>query len=198
VGLLYKTEVENAQIFIWENEVKTDTLYNRYKKRFDDDSIFQEIQNEKRKIIYINSRSLLFSLFPNENLSKNEFGAFQPSNSGKHLSLSHTNDYTALGISNKPLGLDIEKSRPEISKVWKRFSHPKEKELFTLPFEKLLLWTCKEALFKKQQHSVDFAKDICIKSYTGKKAGNITGTIKGEAMQCQFLTLRDHVISVAL
>lgn len=198
MGLLYKTEVENAQIFVWENEEKTDSLYNRYRERFDVDPIFLEIQNEKRRIIYINSRSLLFSLFPNEALSKNQYGAFEPTASGKHLSLSHTNDFTALGIANKPMGLDIEKSRPEISKVWKRFSHPDEKKLFTLPFEQLLLWTCKEALFKRQQHNLDFAKDICISSYTGTKAGSISGTLKGESMQCQFLTLRDHVISMAL
>ncbi|MDD2192255.1 MAG: 4'-phosphopantetheinyl transferase superfamily protein [Bacteroidales bacterium] len=76
-------------------------------------------------------------------------------NKSLHFSISHTKEFIAIALSDKPIGIDIEKTRKNNKAVVNRFFHPKEIELLyktkdedmqDILFTKI--WTIKEAYVK--------------------------------------------------
>ncbi|MBP6428890.1 MAG: 4'-phosphopantetheinyl transferase superfamily protein [Bacteroidales bacterium] len=76
-------------------------------------------------------------------------------NQSLHFSISHTKEFIAIALSDKPIGIDIEKKRKYNKAVVHRFFHPKEVELLEktkdeedqdILFTKI--WTIKEAYVK--------------------------------------------------
>ncbi|WP_372964875.1 4'-phosphopantetheinyl transferase superfamily protein [Marinobacter sp.] len=78
---------------------------------------------------------------------------------GWHLSLSHTRGFTAVAISRKPLGIDIEsrQRKPNWQSVAKRWFTPVEQEWLlntNSPVDFLKVWTLKEAWLKATQRGI--------------------------------------------
>ena len=65
------------------------------------------------------------------------------------LSLSHSGDYAAAAVSDRPVGIDIERLRPVSPGILRLFATENEQALFGGTEENILrLWTLKEAYFK--------------------------------------------------
>lgn len=80
---------------------------------------------------------------------------FFPFNKDIHFSISHTNQYIAIALSNTPIGIDIEEERKYKKALVERFLHPKEAlYLETLQSQEeqdgafTKIWTIKEAYVK--------------------------------------------------
>lgn len=75
-------------------------------------------------------------------------------NKDLHFSISHTKEYIAIIISDRPIGIDIETRRKYNKLVVDRFFHPKEIELLDRvedSYKEVLftkIWTLKEAYVK--------------------------------------------------
>ena len=81
------------------------------------------------------------------------------------FSLSHSFDYSAVTVSDKKVGVDVEKFRSKISKISHKFISVNEINLIgDQSIENLTkVWTIKEAVYKAFGFSgIDFKKNIAI------------------------------------
>ncbi|MEZ4720562.1 MAG: 4'-phosphopantetheinyl transferase superfamily protein [Flavobacteriales bacterium] len=73
-------------------------------------------------------------------------------NSPKKVSISHSSDrISVIAGDDRAVAIDIERSNRSVSKIADRFTTPSEVDLFQQVFPKnpaLVIWTCKECLFK--------------------------------------------------
>ena len=71
-------------------------------------------------------------------------------NSHQHISISHSGEFVAIALCTFPIGIDIEKVSPRITRVRSHFLRPEE--LINIAESNLiantLAWTAKEALYK--------------------------------------------------
>lgn len=88
---------------------------------------------------------------------------------GKHISISHSNDFSAVVISNEILGLDIEQLKEKTLKIAPRFMQTHHLEGISLE-EKLkkstVIWGIKESIFKiKNEKGISFPEHIFEKPF---------------------------------
>ncbi len=139
------------------------------------------LSREERKIEFLGVRQL-----------RNEFNLLSPihytdkrkpflSNlSQTFISISHSENYCALGVSNQDLGIDIEEVSPRIERISPRFLNDDEKQFIgehsTVDLTKV--WTMKEAMFKLNNRTgIEFKTELIIEEkfgdiYSGKMLTN--------------------------
>ena len=97
-------------------------------------------------------------------ISYNEQGAPCISNSQyRHISVSHCADCVALLLSDKPCGVDIERTERNFERVAARYITAAEREGLQVdsPLKMAAIWCAKEALYKMVSRAgVDFLRDM--------------------------------------
>jgi 4'-phosphopantetheinyl transferase len=147
---------------------------NDYKKEYID-SFYNRINKDKRNKIdkYINvidrNRSiigeiLLSKLIDNYDeldIYTNKYGKPYISNKNIFFNISHSNDYVVCVISDKEIGIDIEKIRDVDINVIKRFATSIEKKYIGNNINKLWeIFTLKEAYWKCMGKNLDKLLDV--------------------------------------
>ena len=69
--------------------------------------------------------------------------------SDMHISISHSGEYAVCAVSEKPVGIDIEKIRTVSDKLIDRVCTEREREYVISDERFFEVWTAKEAYFKK-------------------------------------------------
>ena len=108
------------------------------------------------KLHKINNGSLFYDKNGKPHLSNNKF-----------ISISHSFEYCGVIVSDVKVGLDIEKLRPKILNISKKFISESDWNLIKLSSVENVtkVWTIKEAVFKAFGYSgIDFKKNILIES----------------------------------
>lgn len=108
------------------------------------------------KLLKINSDTLFYDNNGKPHLSNNKF-----------ISISHSFDYCGVIISDTKVGIDIEKFRPKVLNISKKFISESDWNLIKLNSVENVtkVWTIKEAVFKAFGCSgIDFKKNILIES----------------------------------
>lgn len=97
-----------------------------------------------------------------DKLEKKANGSPVLRNDPRHISISHSKQYVAIGLSSKhPIGVDVEDLNRPIEHLAERYLHPDEFDLFPTKTLKTLAWSMKEAIYKcVQQEGLDFRKGI--------------------------------------
>lgn len=119
---------------------------------------------------------------------------------GKHISISHSNDFSAVVISNEILGLDIEQLKEKTLKIAPRFMQIHHLEGFSFE-EKLkkstVVWGIKEAIFKiKNEKGISFPEHIFEKPFDlkDKKAiGMLQFNGKEEFFNAHFDQIENYI-----
>ena len=129
------------------------------------DHEIENISNEVRKKERIISRFLLETLV-GKKVEVKYADSGKPFCDGVHFSISHTKNFVAVIVSNKPVGVDIEYKSDRIFRITEKFMHPDELKTLSECSEKqkfaLLCWCAKETVFKIiEENGVDFAKMNC-------------------------------------
>ncbi|MDA9213187.1 4'-phosphopantetheinyl transferase superfamily protein [Flavobacteriaceae bacterium] len=112
------------------------------------------------KLHNVNNGSLFYDKNGKPHLSNNKF-----------ISISHSFEYCGVIVSDVKVGLDIEKLRPKILNISKKFISESDWNLIKLSSVENVtkVWTIKEAVFKAFGHkAIDFKKNIIIKSINKK------------------------------
>ncbi|MDA9827561.1 4'-phosphopantetheinyl transferase superfamily protein [Flavobacteriaceae bacterium] len=112
------------------------------------------------KLHNINNDSLFYDKNGKPHLSNNKF-----------ISISHSFEYCGVIVSDVKVGLDIEKFRPKILNISKKFISESDWNLIKLSSVENVtkVWTIKEAVFKAFGHkAIDFKKNIIITSINKK------------------------------
>jgi len=152
-----------------------------------------KFKNEKRKNEFLSSRFLLKELAPNATISYNKFGA--PEIEGSNfISISHSKNITAIIISKKKVGLDIEKINNKALRLSSKFisknrHNPLSKEKATL------IWCCKEAIYKwHQKGNVNFVGDIKIQPFNIQDTNEIIAEFQSHKLILHYKKIHDYFL----
>ena len=97
-------------------------------------------------------------------------------NNEKNISISHTKGFSAIAISPKPVGIDIQDFRDKILSISKKFINSNERDLIDPSSikELTLVWCIKEATYKVHgKPGLDFKDEIKIQSISNNLSHSI-------------------------
>ena len=165
--IVQKSISNNISLSIWSIEESLDfflsnlSLTKNCKQRLDK---FRNDEMKKqflavRKLIQLNGISL-------DSLSYSSEG-IPFLNTEKNISISHTKGFSAIAISPKPVGIDIQDFRDKILSISKKFINSNERDLIDPSSikELTLVWCIKEATYKVyRKPGLDFKDEIKIQS----------------------------------
>jgi 4'-phosphopantetheinyl transferase len=163
----------------------------------------QELQNirvEQRRLEWLGCRLALQTLLPDVGascLQKTSFGRpfLQPE--GLHISLSHAYPFAAAAVHPaRPVGLDIEKPRPQLLRIKHKFLSLQEQALVGDNLEQLCLWwAVKEALYKLNgQPGLIFARDMEVAPQAG--TNRLQALLYGRPYELHYQWFKDLLLCV--
>lgn len=90
-------------------------------------------------------------------------------NYDSEITISHSGDYAAVLVSDRPGGVDIEERTNKINRISHKFIHDEEESLAASTEELIIVWSAKESLFKyKGGGGIDFRQHMRIKKIDRK------------------------------
>ena len=188
MGIRHIKESQNTIIGVWEiteslKELQSLLPYENVKN----------LTSEKRKLEWFATRALLKNLNKSVRISYNNFGVPLLSN-GKYISITHSKGLVAVIVSNKKVGIDIEKISDKAIRLSPKFIS--KDNLKNLTDKKAtLMWSIKEAVYKwYQKGEIDFIKDIKIDSFKLKKKGTILTFFKQERLNLNYIKINNHYL----
>ncbi len=165
----------------------------------------QSISNPKPKRQRLASRALAKKCIEQlseyySGVSSKASGAPFLENSTLHISISHSYDFAAVLISNKAVGIDIQKLTSNMQNIVPRVCSDKECVQFTTQKALGIVWSAKEALYKKYSDlDLSLKMDIEIKNISSDK---VEATINHDAVQeletVQYELFEDYILGLSL
>ena len=150
------------------------------------ENLLHQIKSEERKIQHVISRFVAAEILQTNDVScvyNDENRKPFLKNSIQKISISHDENWVAVIISNKNVGIDIFCSNPRVLSIAKRFMHYDEMRLlekyFTNEQEKInwlsKIWCVKETVFKwMNKESVEFKTDIKVQAINENEISVLT------------------------
>jgi len=171
--LYKKIKIKNGDfILIWRISESKQELLNNLKQNSLHKSKLISITSETKQIEFLSVLNLLENLgFSYQDIKYDING--KPHLSEGYISISHSFEFSTVVISKNKVGIDIEKFREKILKIYKRFISEKEYEIFNIKSVESITkaWTIKESVYKAfGYNSIDFKKNIKIQSLKKNKA----------------------------
>ena len=156
---------QHFKLYFWniiesEKELRAGLKFN---------SMLKEKINEKKSLDHrkgiLSIRRLLKELnISNQNQYYDDIG--RPFlNDGRHISFSHSKKVSGIVISDKKIGIDIEKNQPKILNMSHKFLNSREKIFITKKSISQItyIWTAKEAVYKAfKVNGIKFSEQIVI------------------------------------
>lgn len=152
-----------------------------------------ESLSPRKKSEWISSRELLFIIAGSQERTEciyDEFGKPFLLDSKKHISVSHSGEWSAAIICDRSCGVDIQTYSPTIERIQNKFLAPGEiyqTGRFTHTLHHLhLLWGAKESMYKAYgKKKLEFRQHIFIKSLDIPSCKG-TGEIRFEAIHLRY------------
>lgn len=169
----------NTNLYLWKITESYDWFCENVKLKEISFLRLESMKSESHRKGFLAVRMLLQEIgYSDYDLFYDDFGKPHLQD-GKHISISHSNDFSAVVISNEILGLDIEQLKEKTLKIAPRFMQIHHLE--GLSFEEKLkkstvIWGIKEAIFKiKNEKGISFPEHIFEKPFdlNDKKATGI-------------------------
>ena len=140
-----------------------------------------------------------------EQIFKKSYSNYQlPTPNSQHISISHSNDFSAIVISDQKVGLDLEQLKEKVLKIAPRFMDVSHLENLseTEKMEKAtVVWGIKECIFKiKNEKGISFPDHIFEDdfNYEDKKASaTLKFNNKEEKFKIQFDSVEDYIFVCA-
>ncbi len=187
MGIVKKIEENNCKIAIWDLQESLIELSNLYNK-----SKLPIFTNEKRKKEFLATRILLKEIIPNQSISYNIYGAPELDNN-QYISISHSHNLVALIVSERKVGLDIEKISSKALSLSSKFisdiTYNISKEKATL------IWCAKEAIYKwYQKKNINFKNDIKIYPFKLGDKGTVIAKFKNQKQTLYYNKIDTHFL----
>lgn len=123
---------------------------------------------------------------------------------GKHISISHSHEFSCICISNKLMGIDLEKLKEKTLKIAPRFMEVKHLENLST-FEQIekatVIWGVKESIFKiKNEKGISFPEHIFEDEFDlkeGKCEAELHFNNQIEKFQIQFYNVEAYIFVCA-
>ena len=162
---------ETSRLIIWEisetiNELKTKVLLSENSLK-----LLNQRKSEVQKKQFLAIRNILSELSIDDRDMKYEESGRPYFIGGQNISLSHSDTFAAVILSDNVVGIDIEIMHDRILKIKDKFletelNYPEKLEVATA----LIYWNIKESIFKAvSKKGVDFKKNILVLPLNVKK-----------------------------
>ena len=195
---------ETTTAYFWHITEDVTSLFRAVSLR--DTSLFrlEGMKSEEHQRGFLAVRMLLQHLgYTDYDLTYDEAG--KPHlNDGKHISISHSHEFSCICISNKLMGIDLEKLKEKTLKIAPRFMEVKHLENLTTSeqIEKAtVIWGVKESIFKiKNEKGISFPEHIFEDEFDlkdGKCTAKLHFNNQIENFQIQFYNVEAYIFVCA-
>ena len=195
---------ENTTAYFWHITEDVTSLFRAVSLR--DTSLFrlEGMKSEEHQKGFLAVRMLLQHLgYTDYDLTYDEAGKPHLSD-GKHISISHSHEFSCICISDELMGIDLEKLKEKTLKIAPRFMEVKHLEnLSTLvQIEKAtVIWGVKESIFKiKNEKGISFPEHIFEAEFDlkeGKCEAELHFNNQIENFQIQFYNVEAYIFVCA-
>ena len=128
--LYKKIKIKNGDfILVWRISERKQELLNNLKQNSLYKSKLSSITSEAKQIEFLSVLNLLENLGFSYNDIQYDING-KPHLSEGYISISHSFEFSTVVISKNKVGIDIEKFREKILKIYKKFISEKENEIF--------------------------------------------------------------------
>lgn len=205
---LYKTITVNptTKVFIWKIEESFEALSNGIQLT---DNCARRVNNMKSELHrrgFMSIRHLLaIEGYTDHDLYYDENG--KPHlRDDKHISITHSFNFSAIIISDIEVGIDIEKQRNKILKIAHKFTPIEEYRTIAnedaLMRKLTIVWCAKESLYKSfAEKGVSFLEHIYVEEFMlddGKTTATVTYGEKEEKFNVDYLEFEGFTCAYAL
>lgn len=196
----------NTKLYLWKITEDYDTLFSQVKLKDSSLARLESMKSESHQKGFLAVRMLLqHNDYSDFDLFYDEFGKPHLKPQGcsikdVEISISHSNDFSAIAISDSKVGLDLEQLKEKTLRIAKRFmdvSHLDNLSEEEKIKKATIVWGIKESIFKiKNEKGISFPNHIFEDdfSFEDKKA---TATLKfnnkEEKFQIQFDSVEDYI-----
>ena len=195
---------ENTTAYFWHITEDVTSLFRAVSLR--DTSLFrlEGMKSEEHQKGFLAVRMLLQHLgYTDYDLTYDEAGKPHLSD-GKHISISHSHEFSCICISNKLMGIDLEKLKEKTLKIAPRFMEVKHLENLSVleQMEKsTVIWGVKESIFKiKNEKGISFPEHIFEAEFDlkeGKCEAELHFNNQIENFQIQFYNVEAYIFVCA-
>ena len=162
-----KSFLKNIVLSIWSIEESEDFFLSQMNLTKNCKKRLEVIKSPHKRKQFLSVRSLIkLNDVELTDLYYDKFGA-PHLKSKKYISISHTNNFSAIAISNNPVGVDIEHYREKIKKIKHKFINHAETKLIDINSlrDLTVVWSVKESIYKLyKKQGLSFKNNINIKS----------------------------------
>lgn len=204
---LYKTITPNAhtKVLIWKIEESLEWLSNGIELTSHCGNRINSMKSEIHRKGFMSIRHLLAEVgYVDKDLYYDNFGKPHLHN-GKQISITHSHEFTGIIVSNKPVGVDIEKQRDKILRIAHKFTPLSE--YHTVANEEALIrkltivWCAKESLYKLYgKKGLMFLHHINVKDFNfddGKTTAKVEYEGKSSEYNIRFLEFEGFTAAFA-
>ena len=160
----------NTKLYLWKITEDLETLYKDVRLKDSSLSRLESMKSESHKKGFLSVRKLLEHMGYNDfDLIYDAFGKPNLKPQGcsikdMHISISHSHDFSAIAISDKNIGIDIEILKEKIVKIAPKFMNIDNLENLNNE-DKIkkatVIWGIKESIFKiKNEPGISFPNHI--------------------------------------
>jgi len=170
---LYKTIhfSSTTQIFVWKITESFEQLNNEVQLNDKNCIRLEGMKSEMHQRGFLSVRKLLQTAgYTDFDLYYDEFGKPHLTDD-KYISITHSHNFSAIIVSNKTVGIDIELQREKIIRIADKFvdeefGYLDKNDLDSYIKKLTVIWGAKEAIFKiRNEKGISFKDHIKIKSF---------------------------------
>ena len=200
--IVQKSISNNISLSIWSIEESLDFFLSNLRLTKNCEQRLDKLKSDEmkkqflavRKLIQLNGISLHSLRYSSEGIPF--------LNNEKNISISHTKGFSAIAISPKPVGIDIQDFRDKILSISKKFINSNERDLIDPSSikELTLVWCIKEATYKvHRKPGLDFKDEIKIQSISNNLSHS---TVEVEKLDKKYffesfnITESDYICSI--
>lgn len=186
--LLLKKEENNNTVLVWKISEPLEKLIS-----LTPNTDCSHLKSKKRKKEFLACRILL-NYFNNDlNISYSKNGS--PNlNNHQYISVSHSGDLICIIISEKEIGIDIEKVSNKSLQLKEKFINSHHTKL--TKEKTTLIWCIKESVFKFHKiGNVDFIKDISVPEFILKDRGEMDISFKNNTLKSYYFKVRNSYLA---
>lgn len=170
--LFNKKEIfPNYQMAVWQITEPEEYFIQELDLQESELHELNNIKGNKRRE-WLSARMLLYVLSSGRDrplMYKDEFGKPHLKYDVRNLSISHSHDYSAIGFSERHIGIDIQKELAKIERIKYKFLHPSELKSISenKSLDKLhYFWGAKESIYKAYgKKQLRFAEQIILEAF---------------------------------
>ncbi len=195
---LYKEIIlkDNAKLYLWKITEDSAELHRAVKLNNSSQNRVDAMKSVSHQKGFLAVRMLLQHIgYTDFDLYYDAFGKPHLTD-GKCISISHSHTFSAIAISDQPIGLDVEQVKEKILKIASRFmdvSHLENLSEIEKKIKATVIWGIKESIFKiKNIEGISFRNHIFEEdfSFEDKKA---SAMLKHENKEENFDILFDSI-----